>query len=240
VDAIILAAGRGTRLKPITDSIPKALVVVGESTMLERTARRLVAAGCDRIIVNTHHHAALVREAVEDLRQQYEGVEFWVSDEEERPLETGGGIANAAIFFRRSAPFYVHNVDVISDLDLTAMYERHVDSGALATLAVWRREASRYLLFDGGGLLGREDLRTGETTRGRIPRGPVERLAFGGIHVVDPRILDRFEETGAFSIIDAYLRLAGAGASILPFRASGAEWFDIGSPERLARAREAF
>jgi NDP-sugar pyrophosphorylase family protein len=240
VDAMILAAGLGTRLRPDTEHVPKALVEVGGSSMLERTTRRLIAVGCDRIVVNAHHHATLVREALGSLEAHYTGVEFLLSEEEESPLETGGGIANAAAMFRMDAAFYVHNVDVLSDLDLPVMYERHVDSGALATLAVWKREATRYLLFDADGLFGREDQRTGETTRGRNPNGPVERMAFGGIHVIDPRIFDRFEETGAFSIIDTYLRLAGAGEVILPFRAGGAEWFDLGSPERLARARAAY
>lgn len=237
---MILAAGLGRRLQPLTDRIPKALVEVGGSSMLDRTSRRLIAAGCDRIIVNVHHHATLVIQAVSALSESYPGVEFIVSPEVDHPLETGGGIAQAAEIFRRDAPFFVHNVDVVSSLDLEVMYTRHVESGAMATLAVWKRETTRYLLFDERGLLAREDLRKGETISCRVPTGPPDRMAFGGIHVIDPGLLDRFEETGAFSIIETYLRLAGEGEAIFPFRAGGSEWFDIGSPERLAAARAAF
>jgi len=240
MDAMILAAGLGTRLRPLTDDVPKALIEVGGSTMLERTARRLIAAGADRIIMNVHHHAGQVVKAVEGLRQEYAGVEFLVSEEADSPLETGGGVAAAAALFRRGEAFLIHNVDVLSDLDLEVMRDFHSKSGAFATLAVWKRETSRYLLFDEQGLVGREDLRTGKATIARAPIGPVERLAFGGIHVVEPDILDRFTETGAFSIIETYLRLVSEGETVLPFRAGGSEWMDIGSPERLTRAREAY
>ena len=117
MDAMILAAGLGTRLKPLTDRVPKALIEVGGSTMLERTARRLITADADRIVVNVHHHADQLRGAVDRLAADYPGVEFHVS-EEDRPLETGGGLAHAAHLFRGDRPIMLHNVDVLSDLDL--------------------------------------------------------------------------------------------------------------------------
>lgn len=234
---MVLAAGYGRRLRPLTDETPKALVRVGELTQLERTLRALERAGADRVVVNTHHHAGQV-EGVLDERKGMARV--LVSREEPRPLETGGGLREARALFRGDRPIVVHNVDVITSIDLPRLLERHAASRGLATLAVHERAASRYLLFDEAGLHGRLDVRSGFREEAREQRGALRRFAFTGVHVVEPRIFDLMSETGSFSIIDLYLRLAGEGEVILAHDVGEVEWFEIGTPERLAAARAHF
>ena len=233
---MILAAGRGTRLAPLTDHTPKPLIEVGGRTLLDRVARRLVAAGADRLIVNVHGHAERIAAHLETLGL---GVEVALSREVERPLETGGGLMHAAPLFRRAGPFLLHNADVITEIDLRALLASQRESGALATLAVHERATTRFLLFDADGLVGREDVAAETTEHARAPRGAVRRLAFAGIHAIDPRFFDLVEERGVFSILDPYLRLAAAGERILPLDVTGAMWLEIGTPERLAAARRA-
>ena len=233
---MLLAAGLGTRLRPLTDHTPKALVEVGGIPMLERTALRLIEAGADRLIVNTHHLGEQIERYVES-RDGW-GVEVRFSRETELLLETGGGLAAAAPLFRREAPFFLHNADILTDLPLTAMYAAHSAAGdTLATLATMERPSSRHLLFDDRGLLGRADTGRDLEIRVRDADGPVRRLAFAGVHVISPRIFDRVTERGVFSILDPYLRLAGEGERILPFRVDGSLWLDIGKPEQLDEAR---
>lgn len=234
---MVLAAGYGRRLRPLTDGTPKALVRVGDLTQLERTLRALERTGADRVVVNIHHHAEQI-EAVLDEREG--AARVLVSREDPRPLETGGGLLHARALFRGERPIVVHNVDVITAIDLTRLLERHATSGGLATLAVQERAASRYLLFDEAGLQGRLDVRSGFREEAREQRGALRRLAFSGVHVVDPRVFGLMSETGSFSIIDLYLRLAGDGEVILAEDVGDAEWFEIGTPERLAAARAHF
>lgn len=237
MDALILAAGLGTRLGPIGRETPKALLEVGGRTMLERVAERLVAAGVDRIVVNVHHHAQRIAAFVaeHDL-----GAEVCLSVEAERPLETGGGLRHAAPLLRRDAPILVHNVDVWTDASLHEAVAAHRQSGALATLLVNDRPTARHLLFDGTGLLGRSDARDGFERRVRAPEGAVRPRAFAGIHVLDPTLLDRITERGAFPILDLYLRLAEAGARIESWSLGDATWLEVGTPERLAAVRAFF
>ena len=234
MDALILCAGLGTRLRPITDTVPKALVDVGGVPMLERIARRLVAAGADRIVVNVHHLA----DAIDDFLAATDlGAPVFVSREPDGPLGTGGGVARAAPLLRRDAPFFLHNVDIVTDADLGALWAAHAGSGALATLAVGRRDTPRTLLFDDDGLQGWENAATGATATARPARGTVRRWPFAGIHVVEPRLLDAFEESGAFSILDPYLRLVAGGERVLPWDLGEALWLEVGNVERLERAR---
>jgi NDP-sugar pyrophosphorylase family protein len=237
VDAMVLAAGYGRRLRPLTEDVPKALVRVGGLTQLERTLRVLEDAGADRVIVNTHHHAGQI-EGV--LREREGRALVLVSREDPLPLETGGGLVHARGLFRGDCPILVHNVDVITSIDLPGLLERHRASGALATLAVQERATSRYLLFDEAGLHGRLDVRSGFREEAREQRGALRRLAFTGVHVVEPRVFDLMSETGSFSLIDPYLRLAGEGEEIRAADVGNAEWFEIGTPERLAAARARF
>lgn len=234
-EAFVLAAGRGTRLRPLTLDRPKALVEVGGVPLLEHVARRLVAAGVRDLVVNAHAFAEAIEAFVRE-RDAF-GAHVRIAHEPDRPLETGGGLLAARSLFRARGPILVHNVDVLTDLDLQALARAHVETGALATLAVMERESTRQLLFDDAGLVGRVDREKDLELRVRAPVGAVRALAFSGIHVLDPSLLDRIEERGAFSILRTWLRLAGEGARLLPYRADGARWIDVGRPADLARAR---
>lgn len=234
--AMILAAGLGTRLRPLTNDRPKALVEIAGRTLLEITLERLRSFGVREVIVNTHHFADLVQDYIATHRNF--GMRIEISREEEL-LDTGGGLKRAAWFFLESngtEPFLLHNVDVLSTIDLTAMMQFHRERKALATLAVQDRVTSRYLLFDRDGLLrGRRAGSDGTPQMARAADAP-EALAFAGIHVISPRIFDLLNEGGAFSIIDAYLRLAAQGEAIAAFRSDAYYWRDLGKPESLAAA----
>lgn len=236
MDALILAAGRGTRLGALGQSTPKALVDVAGRTMLERVAANLVRAGADRLIVNVCHLGDQIESFVEthDL-----GAPVQLSRETPEPFETGGGLLHARPLFRHNAPFFIHNVDVWTDADLSAMVRAHTATGAMATLAVQDRASSRQLLFDEFGLYGRLDMRSGSGSQSRDPAGNTLNVAFAGIHVVSPAIFERISERGVFSIMDSYLRLAGEGERIAPFSIEDALWLEIGTPERLEATRRA-
>jgi NDP-sugar pyrophosphorylase family protein len=240
--AMILAAGLGTRLRPLTDDRPKALVELAGRTLLEIAIARLREFGVTEIIVNAHHFAPMIGDYLR--RKNNFGMRIEIS-REDALLDTGGGLKQAAWFFREEGPsappFILHNVDVISSFDLRRMLDSHARSQALATLAVQQRQTSRYLLFDGKmRLRGRRLLREGKTElAGPPPQAPqpeLQELAFSGIHVISPRLLELMTEEGAFSIIQSYLRLAGEGEKIMAYRADAAYWRDLGKPEALALA----
>jgi NDP-sugar pyrophosphorylase family protein len=238
--AMILAAGLGTRLRPLTDDRPKALVEVGGRTLLEITLSRLRAFGVSEVIVNVHHFAEMV---VDCLKANGNfGMRIEISREEVL-LDTGGGLKKAAWFFleasgRLDEPFILHNVDVISTMDLGRVVRFHNEHQALATLAVQERDTTRYLLFDEQlRLCGRRAGRDGTAELVR-PAQSVQAWGFSGIHVISPRLFAMMTEEGAFSIIDSYLRLAARGESILAFRADEYYWRDLGRPENVARAEQ--
>jgi len=217
--AMVLAAGLGTRLRPITEHRPKALVELGGRTLLEIALTRLRDVGTRDVIVNVHHFADMVEEYLRT--HDYFGMHIEVSREDDVLLDTGGGLKKAAWFFRDdSEPFILHNVDVISTIDFQRMLQFHLENHALATIAVQDRKTSRPLMFD-------ERLQL-------YGRGPG--LAFSGIHVISPPLLAMLTEEGPFSIIDSYLRLAAAGERILAFRADEYYWRDLGRPEDLKQA----
>ena len=238
--AMILAAGLGTRLRPLTDDRPKALVEVGGRTLLEITLSRLRTFGVREVIINVHHFADMVVDYL--TKNDNFGMRIEIS-REEILLDTGGGLKKAAHFFlenssRLDEPFILHNVDVVSTIDLGRMVQFHREHEALATLAVQERETSRYLLFD-------EQLRlcgrlSGHDQQAEFVRSNkqihVQALAFSGIHVISPRLLSMMTEEGAFSIITSYLRLAAQGENILAFRADEYYWRDLGRPENVAQA----
>jgi NDP-sugar pyrophosphorylase family protein len=237
--AMILAAGLGTRLRPLTNDRPKALVEVAGRTLLEITLTRLSAVGVREVIVNVHHFADLVVSYLK-IHNNF-GMRIEISREKEL-LDTGGGLKKAGWFLRdaegRDEPFLLHNVDVISTIDLRQMVKTHRESGVLATLATQQRETSRYLLFDEQlELCGRK---AGRDKEAEIVRssGKLEALAFSGIHVISPRLLDKITENGAFSIIASYLRLAGQGERIQGFRADEYYWRDLGKLRDLEQAAE--
>jgi NDP-sugar pyrophosphorylase family protein len=238
--AMILAAGLGTRLRPLTDNRPKALVEINGRTLLEITLSRLRKFGVHDVIINVHHFADMI---VEYLKTNDNfGLHIEIS-REEALLDTGGGLKRAARFFKDSGghsgketPFILHNVDVLSTIDLERMRQLHFETQALATLAVQDRETSRYLLFDERReLCGR---RAGRNQPPELVR-PAQRLqawAFSGIHIISPRLLAMMIEDGAFSIITTYLRLAAHGEKILAFRSDEYYWRDVGRPEDVAQA----
>lgn len=237
MDAMILAAGYGSRLRPLTDHTPKPLVEVGGAPVIEHIARRLIAAGVDRIIVNISHLAEVMEEYA---RERWAlDAELILSPEPTPPLGTGGGLAHARRHFRGDRPFFLHVGDVVTDLDLAGAMEQHGASGALGTLMVQDREANRCLLFDERGLYGRDNRTEGWERTVREAEGDSRRWSFAGIHLLSAEVLARIEETPPFDIIDLYLRLAGEGASIRPLDMTGVQWLEIGTPARLEAARRA-
>ena len=233
--AMILAAGLGTRLRPLTNERPKALVKLGGRTLLEITLERLRTFGIREVVVNAHHFAEML---VEYLRANENfGMQVEVSREDEL-LDTGGGLKKAAQFFLRDGgdePFILHNVDVVSSIDLAAMARFHREHGALATLAVQRRKGSRQLLFDGEGrLCGR---RTGDAAPEMAREAEsAEGLAFCGVQVLSPSVFGRMDAAAAFPIIPTYLRLAGEGEKLLSWRADEYCWRDVGTEASLREA----
>ena len=239
MEGMILAAGLGTRLGDLTRDTPKALIEVAGVPMLERVARRLIDAGVDRLIVNAHHHADRIVAFLEE--NSGFGVDFAVSREDDRPLDTGGGVSHARALFRGDGPFILHNVDILSSIPLRRMFDEHAarDPRPLATLAVMRRSTSRYLLFDDDGLAGRVDHGKDLRILARPERGEVRELAFAGVHVVSPEIFEMIDQEGAFSILDVYLAAVGRGFRVEPYLIPAEGWIDIGRPEQLARAEKA-
>lgn len=233
MEAIILAAGLGTRLRPLTDRIPKALVPVDGVPVLERVARALVDAGAHRLVINTHHLAEQVEEFVA-ARDGF-GVDVRISRETgEGPLETGGGVQQAARFLEFDAPVLVHNADVVTDLPLRELYDAH-DPYALATLAVAGRATRSPLLVDDEGVLGVR-YPSGTERHARPAAGPVREAAFCGVSVLSPELPGLMTEEGVFSIIPVYLRLIGEGRVVDAWDIGDAAWSDIGTPERLEEA----
>jgi len=237
--AIILAAGLGTRLRPLTNDRPKALVEINGRTLLEIALSRLRAIGVSEVIINVHHFADVLTRYL--AANNNFGMHIEISREDQL-LDTGGGLKKAANFFLRDAaerPFLLHNVDVLSTIDLGEMLRILHQDDALAVLAVRNRSSSRYLLFDQGSeLVGRriaKDNAAPETELVR-PVGNPEALAFCGIQAISPRLLKLMTETGVFSIIHTYLRLAGSGQKILAFRADDYYWRDLGRAEHLLEA----
>jgi NDP-sugar pyrophosphorylase family protein len=236
--AMILAAGLGTRLRPLTDNRPKALVEVGGRTLLEMTLARLSSFEIREVIINAHHFADTI---IDYLKANNNfGMRIDVSREDVL-LDTGGGLKKAAYFFLRNSasseePFILHNVDVISTIDLRRMAQFHVENRALATLAVRERQTTRYLLFDENAeLCGRKTGPDGQTDL--VRRAPqVRALAFSGIHVISPRLFPLMTEEGVFSIITPYLRLAARGEKILAFRSDEYQWRDLGKLDDVMQA----
>ena len=238
--AMIFAAGLGTRLKPLTDHMPKALVPVAGRPMLEHVILKLKAAGFNELVINIHHFGEQI---LDFLRaNQNFGLTIHISDERDCLLDTGGGIRKAEPFFRGNEPFLVHNVDILSDTDLKALYEYHGQSGNDATLLASRRKTVRYLLFDDEkrlcGWINKDTLQTKPEGFAYNPEHHHE-YAFSGIHVISPSLFHYMDErwTGKFSIMDFYLqtcheaRIGGRLTDTLRL-------IDIGKPETLTQAEE--
>lgn len=232
--AMIFAAGLGTRLRPLTLDRPKAMVEVKGMPLLEIAIRRLKYFGINQIVLNIHHFGELILEFLSANKNF--GIDIAISDERDLLLDTGGGLKKAAELLG-DAPFLVHNVDVISNLDLQAFYDFHIKSRALATLALRKRESSRYLLFDKTGQLsGWRNAKTGERKICRKATA-YEDYAFSGIHVIDPRIFDFMPDEKIFSIIDVYLK-AGKSEVIQGYPHTEGIWLDVGKLPAVEKAEE--
>jgi len=253
--AMVLAAGLGTRLRPLTDTRPKALVEIAGRTLLEITLTRLRTFGISEVIINVHHFADLVIDYLKSNKNF--GMRIEISREYDLLLDTGGGLKKAAWFFledpvRLDEPFLLHNVDVLSTIDFARMLQFHKEHHALATLAVQSRETSRPLLFNERAQLCGRRVDDQDTLIPNPPHAvvssearnlsptPLQPLAFSGIHLISPRLLPMLTEEGIFSIIPAYLRLAAQGQNILAFRADAYYWRDLGRPADLAQATHDF
>ena len=238
--AMIFAAGLGTRLRPLTDRIPKALVPVGGSPMLEHVILKLKEAGFDEIVINIHH---LGEQILDFLRENHNfGVDIHISDERDLLLDTGGGIWNARQFFEKdNEPFLIHNVDILSNVDLRKFYEYHCANQATATLLVSQRVTSRYLLFDDTRRLhGWINKKTGETKPSdfHYREGTFDEFAFAGIHMMSPaifRLMDAGGWKGVFPIIEFYLSVCRE-AKIQAYVKEQLKLIDIGKPETLKEA----
>jgi len=235
---MIFAAGLGTRLKPLTDHMPKALVPVAGKPMLEHVIGKLKSAGFDEIVINVHHFA---HQIIDFLKAKDNfGIQTWISDESEELLDTGGGIKKAAPYF--DEPFLVHNADILSNIDLKAMYNYHLTSSNDATLLVSPRKTVRYLLFNEGnrlqGWVNKDTLQT--KPEGFVYHPEVQKeYAFGGIHVISPTLFKYMGDgwTGKFSIMDFYLRTCHE-AQLGGYVKEDLQLIDIGKPDTLAKAED--
>lgn len=247
MEAMILAAGAGTRLKPLTNRVPKALVEVGGRPLLGWVMDRLVGAGVTHLIVNTHYHEDQIRAYLDSHAPP--DVTITISSEPDGPYDTGGGLFAARPLFLEDGPFLLHNVDVLSSIPLGALLTEHQAAKdahgqeVVASLAVQTHEADRTLLFDDMGLLGWQNSGSGRTVEEfeavREPVGDFRRCSFTGIHVVEPSVFRASDRTGSFSIIALYLELAARGYVISPIDVSEHEWIDVGTHEGLARGGRA-
>ena len=235
MQAMILAAGFGTRLRPLTNYTPKAMVKVGETPLLEIAIRRLIKYGFDEIIINVHHFAEQILRFLE--KNNNFGVHISISDEQDKILETGGGLKHARAFFK-DEPFLLCNADVITNIDFKKMYDTHLEHGGLATLATRQRSSSRYFIFDEDNLLhGWQNVKTGEIKMCRAKKGKLNLRAFSGIHIISSGIFDLMKQEGKFSIIDVYLK-AAKDHSIYSYNHDEDIWLDVGKKENLDAAEK--
>ena len=234
---MIFAAGLGTRLKPLTDHMPKALVPVAGKPMLEHVILKLIASGFDEIVINVHHFAEQIIDFLKEKNNF--GIKIWISDETEELLDTGGGIKKASSLLNE--PFLVHNADILSNVDLKALYDFHIASENDATLLVSPRKTVRYLLFNQTnrlcGWINKDTLQT-------KPEGFIyqpdeqQEYAFGGIHIISPSLFKYMEGwTGKFSIMDFYLQTCQK-TKLGGYAKKDLQLIDIGKPDTLAQAEE--
>jgi NDP-sugar pyrophosphorylase family protein len=229
--AMIFAAGKGTRLLPVTEHLPKALVEVHGKTLLQIAIEKLTAAGFDEIIINIHHHAGKVRDYLNTNSFKAKRIE--ISDETDLLLETGGGLKKAAWFFNDGNPFLLYNVDVLTNFNLAKLLEFHTLHNSPVTLAVSNRKTSRYLLFDEEGWMkGWTNEKTGDIRPGDTNPGLLKKYAFSGIHMMDPEFIKCMNKEKVFSLIDTYINCCHAH-KIGFWEHEPRDWIDVGKPEVL-------
>ena len=236
MEAMIFAAGLGTRLQPLTNNKPKALVEVAGKPLLEHCIEKLIQSHCTKIVVNIHHFGEQI---IDFLGSKKFDVEIIISDERNLLLDTGGGLKNAAKAFSGKKPVLVHNVDVFSNIDLQQLYNIHQHGNALATLAVASRNTSRYLLFDKkDNLVGWKNQKTGETLWANpTAEHSAVPLAFSGIHVVSPEIFELLPDIDPYPIVPQYVHLA-TNHTIKAFEHTAEQWIDVGKPDTITLAQE--
>ena len=236
--AMILAAGLGTRFKPWTDQHPKALAPVNGKSLLQRNIEYLQRHGISDLVINVHHFADQIIGALKDNRGW--GSRYAISDETKEVLETGGGLKKARPLLEDDGPFVLLNVDILTDMDLSAMIADHLQRRPLSTLAVTGRTTSRYFLFnDKDELCGWRNVQTGQERPARPANGPLIQKAFSGIHIIEPAIFHLITQVGKFSTVDMYLDLA-ASQTIRGFDHSHSKFIDVGKPAAAEEAARLF
>lgn len=237
---MIFAAGLGSRLKPLTDTMPKAMVPIAGRPMLEHVILKLKAAGFTEIVINIHHFGDQILDFLKANGNF--GLTIHISDERELLLDTGGGVRKARPFFENSdEPFLIHNVDILSDVNLKELYDYHLQNGGMATLLASRRKTSRYLLFDEKKkLCGWTNKDTGQVKPEgfRYDESLYQEYAFSGIHILSSAIfrwMDASDWEGKFSIMDFYLATCQQ-TDFFGYLAEKLQLIDIGKPETLAKA----
>lgn len=235
---MIFAAGLGTRLKPLTDNCPKALIPVGGKPMLQIVIEQLIRYGFHEIVINIHYLGEHIRQFLE--QQHSFGIRIEISDETDEILETGGGLWKARHFFDDGNPFLLCNADVLTNINLSEFYRYHLQQHAMVTLAVRNRPSSRYLLFDDENVLcGWENSRTNERIIPRLSgeRDALRPFAFSGYHIISPELFKHNTKSGKFSMIDWYLAVCGS-QTIKAYHHDNDIWVDIGSVQQLQKAEE--
>ena len=233
MQAMVFAAGLGTRLKPLTDRMPKALVEVAGKPLLWHVLKRLEQAGASRVVVNVHHFAGQI---ISYLENHSFALDLHISDESSLLLDTGGGLKKASALFQTDCPILIHNVDILSNVDLSRLYDSAGDADA--TLLVSPRVTKRYLLFDEDMRLnGWKNIETGEQ-KGPCTADSPQMFAFSGIHVFSPRLFPLMDEwPERFGIIDFYLK-ACADRPIYGYLKDDLHLLDVGKLDSLEKAEE--
>ncbi|MDZ7624781.1 MAG: nucleotidyltransferase family protein [Ignavibacteriaceae bacterium] len=236
--AMILAAGLGTRLKPLTDSTPKALIKIKEHTLLELQIKKLKAEGFNQIIINVHHFAEQIKNYLK--QNNFFDCTIEISDESEKLLDTGGGLKKASHFFSDGKPFLVYNVDILSNIDLKKLKEYYLASSSIAALAIQDRKSSRKFLFDKNKILcGWMNEKSGEKIITRDEQSELFPYSFSGVQIVDPKIFKYFPDKDVFSLVELYLS-AAKQEKIIGYVHNEDEWLDLGKIENIKKAESLF
>lgn len=235
MQAMILAAGLGIRLKPLTDNNPKALVEINNIPLLEIVIRKLIENDFRKIVINVHHFADKIKRF---LNENTFAAEIIISDESDLLLDTGGGIKHAKKYFDNS-PVLIHNVDIISNIDLKEFYQYHISDDSIASLCVSKRISNRYLLFNDNDILcGWQDVKKDEKILARN-ESELKQFAFNGIHIINPDLIDSFPDEKVFSVIKAYLKAAET-EDVVAYKCDNLKWIDVGKTENLQIAEMMF
>jgi len=235
MNALIFAAGKGTRLQPLTENKPKALVEICGHKLLEITIKKLLQFKINRIVINVHHFAEQIIDFINN--NNFNGAEIFISDERNQLLDTGGGLLKAKDFFIKNKPVIIHNVDIISNVNFFELIDYHNINKNLVSLFVQNRKSSRYLLLDDDNrLCGWQNTESKEEIFSFKPKS-FSKFGYSGIHVIDYELFSHLKPFGVFSIIPEYLRLSSS-QKIYGWVNNDITWFDIGTPEKLIIAEK--